>query len=197
MARSYELKERAQRQEQTRQRIVEAAIALHGQIGPARTTVSAIAERAGVERHTYYRHFPDERSLHLACSGMFFELNPLPDPAAWQSITGPRARLRRGLSELYGYYTQHEALLAHVDRDAPIHPLTAEVIALRVTPLMGSMRQTLAEALATGPQRRRVLAAVDLALAFPTWHTLKSSGLRTAEAANLMARTVLCASSSE
>src|SRR5688500_16831838 len=113
MARSYELKKRAERQEQTRMRIVEAAVALHGEVGPARTTVSAVAERAGVERHTYSRHFPDERSLLLACSGHFTALNPLPDPARWEAIADPQARLRRGIREVYGYYARHEGLLAN------------------------------------------------------------------------------------
>src|ERR1700704_615036 len=102
--RKYELRKRAERQEETRRRIVEAAIELHGTVGPARTSVSAIAARAGVQRHTYYRHFPDERSLGLACSGLYMERNPLPDPAPWRAIRDPEKRLRRCLGDLYAYY---------------------------------------------------------------------------------------------
>src|SRR5438093_7923993 len=101
MARKYELKRRAERQHETRRRIVEAAIELHRTKGPARTTVSDIARLAGVQRHTFYRHFPDERALGLACSGTFLELNPPPDGTTWRAIGDPEERLRAALSELY------------------------------------------------------------------------------------------------
>jgi AcrR family transcriptional regulator len=185
---------RAERQEQTRQRIVDAAIELHSTVGPARTTVSAIAERAGVERHTYYRHFPDELSLSLACSGHYTELHPWPDPEAWRRTADPEVRLRRGLGELYDYYARHESLMANIVRDGPVHPVTAEIIALRVDPEIAAMREALAEGLAAGRNRRRLLVAIDVALAFPTWDALVNrNGLRKGEAASLMARTVVCA----
>ena len=92
MTRKYELKKRAERQEETRRRIVEAAIQLHRTKGPARTTFSDIAALAGVQRHTLYRYFPDERAMGLACSGLHFELNPPPDPAAWEAIADPAGR---------------------------------------------------------------------------------------------------------
>src|SRR3954453_4635610 len=101
MARKYELKARAERQEETRRRIVEAAIDLHRTIGPAQTSFSAIAERAGVKRHTLYRHFPDERAMGLACSGLYADRNPLPDPAPWLEMGDPEERLRAGLGALY------------------------------------------------------------------------------------------------
>src|SRR4051794_30065455 len=130
MGRKYELRKRAERQEETRRRIVEAAVDLHGTIGPARTTVSAIAERAGVQRHTYYRHFPDDRTLGLACSGLYAERNPMPDPEPWRGIPDPEKRLRRGLEELYAYFERNEPMLSNVTRDAEVDPVTAELAAL-------------------------------------------------------------------
>src|SRR5262245_47185371 len=99
--RRYEKKARAASEEATRMRVIEAAIELHGTIGPARTTISAIAERAGVRRATVYRHFPDERTLFLGCSGTWAERHPLPDPTSWADITDPRERLMEALDELY------------------------------------------------------------------------------------------------
>jgi AcrR family transcriptional regulator len=193
MARPYELKKRAERQEQTRLRIVEAAVALHGEVGPARTTVSAIAERAGVERHTYYRHFPDERSLFLACSGHFTALHPLPDPAPLRAISDPHARLRRGLAEVYAYYARHEGLFANITRDAAVHAPTAEAHALRTRPQVEAIRAALAVGLAAGRNRSRTLAALDVALDFATWETLTAGNrLTDRAAANLMARMVGC-----
>src|SRR3954447_7592226 len=94
MRRKYELRERAEAQAETRQRIVDAAVALHSSVGPAATTISAIAEHAGVERLTVYRHFPDELTLLRACSGKWLADNPPPDPAAWAALEPPEARLR-------------------------------------------------------------------------------------------------------
>src|SRR5919112_4483490 len=100
MARPYTLKRRAEQQAETRRRIVDAAIDLHGTVGPALTTVSMVAERAGVQRHTLYAHFPDERSLFLACSGLAMERDPLPDAEPWRAIADQRERLRTGLTAI-------------------------------------------------------------------------------------------------
>src|ERR1700754_582759 len=101
MARTYTLKRRAEQQADTRRRIVEAAVELHGTVGPAATTVSMVAERAGVQRHTFYAHFPDERSLLMACSALVFERDPFPDAALLRTIDDPVERLRAGLRGIY------------------------------------------------------------------------------------------------
>ena len=173
MARKYELKRRAERQGQTRQRIVDAAISLHTTIGPAATTVSAVAERAGVQRHTVYSHFPDERALGLACSGCYTERHPLPDPAAWQAIADPRRRLRRGFSELYAYFAQRGTELMPILRDMETHALVRELIELRMRPGLDRMRDVLAQPFeARGGRRARLLATLDLFLDLYTWRTL-------------------------
>src|SRR5213592_4741836 len=102
--RRYEKRARATQEQETRLRIVEAALVLHGTVGPARTTISAIAERAGVRRATVYRHFPDERALFLGCSGTWQERHPVPDPATWAAIADPGARLEAALEALYHWY---------------------------------------------------------------------------------------------
>src|SRR5215218_11447978 len=109
--RRYEKRARAAAEEATRRRIIDAAIDLHGTTGPARTTISAIAERAGVRRATVYRHFPDERSLFLGCSGTWAERNPLPDPGTWVSIPDPATRLEAALDAIYAWYQQVEPML--------------------------------------------------------------------------------------
>src|SRR5690348_6395890 len=134
MGRSYTLKRRAEGQAQTRQRIVEAAVELHGSVGPARTTVSMVAERAGVQRHTYYAHFPDDRSLFLACSGLAVERDPLPDAAPWQAIVSRPERLSIGLRAIYDWYQRNASLASCVLRDAETHSLTKEVAQLTFGP---------------------------------------------------------------
>src|SRR5436305_8456994 len=102
--RPYRKTRRADHEEQTRLRITESAIELHGTLGPARTSISAVAERAGVRRSTLYRHFPDEAALFAACTSHWMAANPMPDLAGWAAIQDPDGRLRRALEQLYAYY---------------------------------------------------------------------------------------------
>ena len=185
--RTYELKRRAERQQETRRRIVEAAVELHTAVGPARTTVAAIAERAGVTRPTVYAHFPDERSLFLACSGHVRETVPPPDPASWGSIADPGERLEQALRDLYGYYQRLEPLLENVQRDAALMPVVAEMNGYRVS-YLEEIRELLVEAWPTrGRARIRLRRAVGHAVEFGTWQSLvRRQGCETSEAAQLM-----------
>jgi len=190
MGRKYQLKKRAERQEETRQRIVQAAVDLHETLGPAKTSISAIAERAGVQRHTYYRYFPDTRSLFMACSGLYLEQNPIPDPEPWRAIRDPQKRLRRGLSDLYAYYEGNERMFFNSIRDAESDPTTAEVQALRFVPALSAAFEVLAEGLGNG---RRRMALLRLSLEFKTWRSLAvDSGLDPNEAAATMATAIRC-----
>ena len=178
MTRTYTLKRRAEQQAQTRQRIVEAAVDLHSSVGPARTTVSMIAERAGVQRHTFYAHFPDDRSVFLACSGLVAERDPLPAAEPWRAIEDRGERLRVGLRAIYGWYGRNAELLACVLRDAEVHALTKETAAESFGPAMTSYREVLGTKL-TAKQR----AMLELALSFFTWRTLVRENRLKSEAA--------------
>ena len=185
--RKYELKQRAEQQAETRRRIVEAILALHREVGPARTTISAIAERAGVERLTVYRHFGDETAMFEACSAHFATEVAWPDPAGWGGVAEPAERLRAALLAFYDYYRRAEDVLAHALRDAPQLPALAAVL----TPweaFVGAVRDGLLEGWAApGPARARLAAAVAHALRFETWRSLaRVEALGDAEAADLM-----------
>jgi AcrR family transcriptional regulator len=185
MTRKYELKRRAENVEETRRKIVEAAVELHGTVGPARTTVSAIAERAGVQRQTYYRHFPEDRELFAACSGLWEERHPPPDVAGLREIADGRERLRTGLTGLYSFYAEGEPMLEKVVRDAAVHELTAETARMRGL-AMQELRQALAEVVVPAGGSRRVEALLDLLLDFTTWQALvRRGGLSTEEAVDL------------
>jgi AcrR family transcriptional regulator len=172
VTRRYELKKRAERQEETRQRIVEATVELHKTVGPARTTVSAIAERAGIERKTFYRHFPDPDTILEACSTHYRALNPPPDPHDWLAIDDPRERLRRGLLDVYGYYRRNEQMMANVLRDRELGvPVGDGFLRHRA-----AGKQILAQAFGVRG-RRRLDAALELALDFRAWQTLARAGL--------------------
>jgi AcrR family transcriptional regulator len=185
--RKYELKQRADRQAETRERIVKAVAALHREVGPARTTVSAIAERAGVERLTVYRHFSDDREMFAACSAHFAAEVPPPDPAAWAGIPEPASRLRAALLAFYSYYRRGEDMIAQVQRDAPRMPALAATLAPRAA-IVSGMRDGLLEGWgARGKTRTRLAAAIGHALRFDTWRSLaRTESLGDAEAADLM-----------
>ena len=186
MTRTYTQTRRAAQQAETRQRIVEAAVELHGTIGPAQTTVSMVAERAGVQSHTYYAHFPDERSLLMACSGLALERDPLPEPEPWRAITEPQERLRTGLRALYDWYERNAELTGCVLRDAEHHALVKEISALRYGPVMAAYGEVLGAKL-TAKQR----AMLHLALSFFTWRTLaRDSGLKQAAAVAAMVQAI-------
>jgi len=184
---TYVLKQRAERQQETRRRIVAAAVELHTTLGPSRTTVKAIADRAGVTRPTVYAHFPGERTLFNACSGHVRATVPLPDPTAWQSISDPNARLATALHDLYSYYERLEQLLENVERDAPLMPIVAEVSAYRLR-YRDEVRDLLLEAWPKrGGVRARLWPAIGHALEFGTWQSLvRREGCRTDEAVQLM-----------
>jgi AcrR family transcriptional regulator len=186
-SRTYELKRRAERQEETRHRIVTAAVELHTMLGPSRTTVQAIAEKAGVTRPTVYAHFPDARSLLEACSGHVRATTPPPDPTPWRSIADPSERLETALRELYGYYERLEPLLENVQRDAAVMPPVAELNADRVRYLEETRDLLLQAWPARGRARAPLRRAIGHALEFRTWQSLvRGQGCSTDEAVQLM-----------
>lgn len=185
--RKYEKKRRAEQESETRRRIVEAVFALHGEIGPARTTIKAIAQRAGVERLTVYRHFADEGAIFAACDAHFRSETPPPDPAAWADIVDPAERLRAALVAFYGFYRRGENMIANAERDAVGLPALAVLMAPRDA-MLAALREDLLAAWAVGDRARtRLAAAIAHALRFDTWRSLaRLEGLEDAEAADLM-----------
>jgi AcrR family transcriptional regulator len=186
MTRTYTLKKRAEQQAETRQRIVEAAVDLHGSVGPAATTISMIADKAGVQRHTVYAHFPDERSLFAACSGMFEERNPIPDADAWRGIADPRERLTTGLSAIYAWYERNAVLLACVLRDAEHHAITKETAERQFGPIIAKWHDVLGHKF-----NAKERAMLHLALGYFTWRSLvREAGLKSNAAVGAMVRAI-------
>ena len=192
--RKYEKRARAEAEAQTRRRITESAVELHGTLGPARTTMSAVADRAGVRRSTLYRHFPDERALFGACSAHWAGENPPPDVGHWAGIDDPATRFDVALSDLYAYYRRTEEMMDKLLRDAPAVEIVHE--------LMGGYRALLDQAVEIlmrgrglrGNAAKRARAAIGHALAFRTWQDLnRAQGLDDRRAVELMARLVSAA----
>jgi AcrR family transcriptional regulator len=186
------MRRRAEQMDETRQRIVEAAVQLHGTVGPAATTIAAIAGLAGVTRLTVYRHFPDEAALFGACSAHWLSRQQLPDPDAWSRTGDPAGRLRAGLADLYRFYRADAGMLANVYRDFTTLP-GAQQQFLRDQD--SRFRRVLAEPFPANPgQTRRLQAVIGHATSFWTWHSLcVNEGLSDQEAVQAMVGLVLAA----
>lgn len=192
--RTYRKRRRAELEDETRLRITEAAVDLHGSVGPARTTVSAVADRAGVQRATVYRHFPDENALFAACSSHWLTQNPLPDPAAWAAVEDPDERLRVALRDLYAWFDRTEYMIERTTRDVAVVPA--------MQPSMDAFAgyfEAAADAIVRGrpgrrARRQRDRAAVGHAISFETWRSLvRRQGLSAEQAIALMADLVAAA----
>jgi AcrR family transcriptional regulator len=187
VARTYELKQRAEGLAETRSRIVEATVELHESLGPGRTTVSAIAERAGVQRLTVYRHFPDERTLFEACSSHWAARNPAPDPTAWAIVRDPEERLRVALTEIYRFYNRTEGVVGNLLRDLP-DSLVLQEVAEPFLSYWQSVRDVLDRGWAVrGRKRLELRAVIGHAIEFETWRSLvRREGLADAAAVEAM-----------
>ncbi len=173
-SRRYVKRRRAEGEDETRRRITEATVELHREVGPAHTTISAIAERAGVQRLTVYRHFPEASELFGACSSHWRAAHPVPDPSPWARVDDPVERLRMALGELYAWYRGDEAMIANVRRDAPGIPALAAIVADGLSSYLAAVRDLLARGWgARGRRRELLLAAIGHALDFETWRSLE------------------------
>ena len=185
--RPYRMKRRAVLEQQTRRRIIEGTVALHEELGPARTSITAVAERAGVRRSTVYRHFPDEEALFAACSSHWRAANPPPDRQAWAAIEDPRERTETALRELYAFYGRTEGMYASLLRDEPLVPIVHRLLRDFYGYLRAIEDILMAGRGLRGRAAQRTRAAIGHALAFPTWRSLtREQGLGEGDAVSLM-----------
>lgn len=192
-SRPYTLKRRAESRARTRMKIVKAAVALHTTEGPSRTTVSAIAAKAGVQRLTVYRHFPDEDALFAACSGYAFAHDPPPDPEAWRSVAAPGARLERALTELFAYYRRNRQMYRVMARDADM-PVLRKPAQRRQEQMLRGIDLLAADWPADSPTAKRLVrAAIAHAVQFATWDSLDTQGLSDEESIGVLVGMVAAA----
>jgi len=185
------MRQRAENVEETRQRIVEATGLLHESVGPARTTIAAIADRAGVTRLTVYRHFPDEESLFAACSAHWTSRQRPPDPARWGRIADPEQRLRVGLNDLYRFYGEGEPMLRRIYRDWDVLPAALQD---GLSARDAAFRDVLLKPFGASRRQRQLKAAVGHAVSFWTWRSLcVENGMTNRSAASLMTTFALAA----
>jgi AcrR family transcriptional regulator len=187
--RAYRMGRRRDQLDAMSRRIAEAAFELHGTIGPAQTSISAVAERAGVQRHTVYHHFPDMTSLMRACTEHGMQVTRTPEAAPWLAIEDPGARLRHGLGELYAYYRANAQLLGNIVRDLPLMADVggSEAFVERMGELFGALAEGWP---GEAPAQRLRMVTIGHAMAYETWRSLTGASLSDEEATDLMVRLV-------
>lgn len=188
MSRKYVLKQRADRMAATRLKLVEATVELHRTLGPAASSLTAIADLAGVQRHTLYSHFPEPEELFTACRKHFLAANPPPSPDRWRLVADPKARLRGGLTDLYGYYAANADMIGNVLRDSNRLPVGSGFIRLHE-----AAAAALLEAWPSTSEHLRL--AIWLATDFYAWRSLRQAGLRVDEAVAVAVSMLRCAAS--
>ena len=193
--RPYRMTRRAELEEQTRRRITESAVALHEEVGPAQTSVTAIAERAGVRRSTVYRHFPDEEALFAACSSHWRARNPPPDPSEWSAISDPAARTETALRELYAFYERTNRMYESLFRDETLVPAVQRRLRDFHGYLQAAQDVLMSGRKLRGGAARRTRAAIGHAVAFGTWRSLAlEQGLTLEDSVAMMSGLIAVAS---
>jgi AcrR family transcriptional regulator len=196
--RPYRKKKRAELEAETRRRITESAVELHGSVGPSRTSMSAVAERAGVPRSTLYRHFPDEAALFEACSSHWSAANPPPDITAWASITDPDERFGTALEEMYAYWRRTEPMMENLIRDELINEHVRRSFQVFHEFMAAAVETLMAGRGLRGRARDRTRAAIGHALDFSTWRSLtQEQGLDDDGAEQLMRKLIAAAAERE
>ena len=188
--RKYRKSRRAEQEEQTRDKIVDAAMALHEEIGPRATSISAIAERAGVQRLTVYRHFKDDVTIFQACSSRWFELNPPPDPSLWQELAPAVQRTEEALRNIYTYYAANSRMLNRVYSDAADVPALQEVM-VGFKSYLDQIGNDLLKAWQPESKKRNdVTVLINHALQFPTWESFSQEKMKDKRIAEVMAKCI-------
>jgi len=191
--RRYRKQRRAESEEETRRRITEAAVELHGTVGPASTKLTQVAELAGVSRMTVYNHFPTDVDLFQACSSHWASEHPTPDVEAWRSMPDPTERLRAALGELYDWYDANQDMLANILRDAPLVPAVGQIMDAWWGGYMDAVVDTLSEGWPTDATTEGALrVTLRVVVDFHTWTILGASGLENDEAARIASEMVSC-----
>jgi AcrR family transcriptional regulator len=188
--RKYDLKARAEAQQQTRQRIVRVTMELHEEVGPAHTTITEIARRAGVQRLTVYNHFPHEAELVGACQAHWLALHPPPDVEAAFAGTDPVRRVATVLGAFYAWYRETAAMAEKVQRDREAVPALDTLLQQTGDAVLDELAAGLADGCGGANSGRMRRPMIRLALDFWTWRRLAHEGLDDEEAAALMAAAV-------
>jgi AcrR family transcriptional regulator len=186
--RKYDMTRRASSVAQTRRRIVDATLELHGEQGIAATSWDDIAARAGVGVGTVYRHFPSLDELIPACGEITRHVVALPDPqgvaSLFDGVDAPVERIERLVREAFAIYERGAPQLRAIRSEPDVHPNVAEAGEEVEAALTALVDAAVAPSKITPAERALVRAMIDLG----TWQALHDQGLGPAEAVDAVSQ---------
>lgn len=192
MPRRYRSPKRAEAVEQTRRRILEATMELHGEQGILATSWEDIARRAGVSLATVYRHFPSLNELVPACGALTDAyIQPPPADLAPTLFAGAATlaeRIKRLVGELSAFYERAAPAFIGVRREAHVLEPLREWLEERDRAQEALVR----EALRPADPDERTVQVVQALTGFLTWQALVEAGVPREAAPGILRKLVLC-----
>jgi AcrR family transcriptional regulator len=177
--------------EETRQRILEATLALHSEKGIFGTSWQDIAKRADVSVGTVYKHFPSLDELVPACGELVYAITRPPSledaPQIFAGANSLEERLERLVSELFDFY-ERGASYIETDFQERQLPAVREWEAYMRATIAGLVREALIPA---GPDERTV-QAVSALLDFYTFKSFLDREIPKEQAAKTINELLLC-----
>jgi AcrR family transcriptional regulator len=177
--------------EETRQRILEAALALHSEKGIFGTSWQDIAHRADVSVGTVYKHFPSLDELVPACGELVYAITRPPSledaPQIFAEANSLEERLGHLIEELFAFY---ERGAPYIETDFQERRLAA------VVEWEAYMRATIAglvrEALVSAEPDEHTVQSVSALLDFSTFKSFVDREIHKEQAAKTISEVLLC-----
>jgi AcrR family transcriptional regulator len=184
--RTYRQEKRAASAEETRLRIVEAAMTLHAEQGIVATSIKDIAAMADVGIGTVYHHFPTYEDIVRACGARMHVLTRPPTPQSFAHLDSLDQRVERFVQELFAYYERYPSFeRGRCDRDKL--PVLAEAVARHEK----AIEEVVREALRLGQFDEQVIRTTIALVDFAVYRSLTDGGLTVPQAADQVTQILL------
>ena len=189
--RKYSMDKRKAAVQETRQRILEATLALHSQKGIFGTSWQDIARRADVSVGTVYKHFPSLDELVPACGELMYAITQPPSledaPRIFEGARSLEERLERLIEELFGFY-ERGAPYIETDFQERQLPEVREWEAYMLTTIAGLVR----EAFVPARPDEVTVQAVSALLDFSVFKSFMNRDIPKERAAKTIKEGLLC-----
>ena len=189
--RKYTMDKRRAAVEETRQRILEATLALHAEKGIFGTSWQDIAHRADVSVGTVYKHFPSLEELVPACGELMYAITRPPSledaPEIFARASSLEERLGRLVEALFAFYKRGASYI-ETDFQERRLPAVVEWEAYMRATIAGLVREALVPA---GPDEHTV-RTVSALLDFSTFKSFLDRDVPKERAAKAINEVILC-----
>ena len=157
--------------DETRRRIVGAAVALHAEQGAMATSFAQVAKRADVAVPTVYKHFPNQAALLQSCTGHVFACSPALGPEIYRGLATAEARLAALAKAAFAVHRFQAPWMRRGIHEAALMPDLAKI----VDEARSQFRRLVALALEprfAGRPPAGLVALIEILLGFSAWQRL-------------------------